>query len=198
MSSWSHRALAPIATAWRAMSGASAAGRNNSPRSILSSTSASDGYTGSPNSTSANGLMGMIRKPRCWRPKGTEPPALSGSLDAPTTAIVVVYSRTSLELRPIPNSKRPAVPDIPEGLGRLGDGFGRLFERELQDFLHAAGQVEGHRVAHALGDIVDVLFVAARKDDFREAHPVCSQHLLLDAADRQHQPLERDLAGHAH
>src|SRR2546427_8479176 len=39
----------------------------------------------------------MMRKPRRCRPTGTEPPALSGSRDAPTTAIVVVSRRISSE-----------------------------------------------------------------------------------------------------
>src|SRR5437899_4050488 len=74
----------------------------------------------------------------------------------------------------------------------------RLFERELQHFLDPAGQVECHLVAHALGDVVEVLLVALREDDLLQAHPVGGQHLLLDAADRQHQALQRDLPGHAH
>src|SRR5437588_5912188 len=41
----------------------------------------------------------MTRKPRPWRPAGTEPPALFGSRDAPTTAIVFAFCRTSCELR---------------------------------------------------------------------------------------------------
>src|SRR6266699_3569207 len=75
---------------------------------------------------------------------------------------------------------------------------GGLFERELQHFLDPARQVECHLVAHALGDIVDVLLVALREDDLLQAHSVSGQHLLLDAADRQHQALQRDLSGHAH
>src|SRR2546427_6219626 len=39
--------------------------------------------------------MGMIRKPRCCNPAGTEPPALFGSRDAPTTAITLDASRIS-------------------------------------------------------------------------------------------------------
>ena len=54
-----------------------------------------------------------------------------------------------------------------------------------------------HLVAHALGDVVDVLLVALREDDLLEAHPVCGEHLLLDATDRQDQTLQRDLSGHA-
>ena len=36
-----------------------------------------------------------------------------------------------------------------------------------------------------------------RDDDVGEAGAVGGQHLLLDAADRQHAALQRDLAGHA-
>src|SRR2546425_598214 len=82
-------------------------------------------------------------------------------------------------------------------LGGLRVGHNALFERELQHFLDAAGQVERHLFAHALGDVVDVLLVALREDDLLQAHPVSGQHLLLDAADRQHQALQRDLPGHA-
>src|SRR5215472_1046751 len=41
----------------------------------------------------------MIRKPRLCRPQGTEPPALLGSREAPTTAIVRAAARISCELR---------------------------------------------------------------------------------------------------
>src|SRR5207302_5069524 len=43
--------------------------------------------------------MGMIRNPRLCSPAGTEPPALSGSRDAPTTAMVLALSRISCEGR---------------------------------------------------------------------------------------------------
>src|ERR1700730_1977919 len=72
-------------------------------------------------------------------------------------------------------------------LGSADAGLGRVLERELEDLLHPARQVERHGFAHALGHIVEVLLVAARKDNLLEAHPVSCQHLLLDAADRQHQ-----------
>src|ERR1700674_4030270 len=55
----------------------------------------------------------MTRNPRCCNPIGTEPPALLGSREAPTTAIVVALSRISCELRPIPKNKRLAALDIP-------------------------------------------------------------------------------------
>src|SRR5712664_312072 len=114
MSSCSHTAFAPTATACRAISAASPAGRNTSTMSILSGTSLSERYTRSPKSSSANGLMGMIRKPRRCSPAGTDPPALFGSRDAPTTAIVVAASRISWDvLLLISMSKRPARRHIP-------------------------------------------------------------------------------------
>src|SRR5438270_8464688 len=49
----------------------------------------------------------MTRKPRRCRPAGTEPPALFGSRDAPTTAIVFAFCRTSCELRATVNPSYP-------------------------------------------------------------------------------------------
>src|SRR5690348_13612118 len=48
---------------------------------------------------SAWGLIGMMRNPRRWRPAGTDPPALNGSRDAPTTAMVRAAASTSWGLR---------------------------------------------------------------------------------------------------
>src|SRR5229473_1030234 len=59
------------------------------------------------------------------------------------------------------------------------------FERELEDFLDPAGQMKGHIISHALGYVIEVLLVPPREDDLLEPHPVRSEHLLLDAADRQ-------------
>jgi hypothetical protein len=55
--------------------------------------SASDRYTFSPNSSSANGLTGMIRQP--WRCicRGTVCAGFSGWRDAPTTAITADSAR---------------------------------------------------------------------------------------------------------
>src|SRR4029077_1663806 len=100
--------------------------------------------------------MGMIRKPRRCSPTGTEPPALSGSRDAPTTAIVVERSRTSFELRP--------------KLGGADAGLGRLLERELEHLFDAAREVERHRLPDALGHVVEVLLVSLGKDDLGQAH----------------------------
>src|SRR5216683_2596910 len=81
-------------------------------------------------------------------------------------------------------------------LGSPNAGLARL-EREPQHFLDSPGKVERHLLADALGDVVEVLLVALREDDLFQAHPVGGQHLLLDASDWQHQPLQRDLTGHA-
>src|SRR5260370_3870229 len=62
----------------------------------------------------------MIRNPRCCSPNGTEPPALLGSREAPTTAIVVALSRISCELSGITKSKRAQRGTIPRrDKGRL-------------------------------------------------------------------------------
>src|SRR6266849_2917496 len=113
MSSCSHSPLAPTATACLAISGASAAGLNTSTRSIFSGTSASERYTRSPNSVSAYGLIGMMRKPRFCRPAGTEPPAFLESRDAPTTAITLAASRISRPDLLITNSSSAAGRCIP-------------------------------------------------------------------------------------
>src|SRR5258708_19890503 len=55
----------------------------------------------------------MIRNPRCCKPIGTEPPALLGSREAPTTAIVVALSRISWELSGITKGKRAQRAAIP-------------------------------------------------------------------------------------
>src|SRR5712692_2525719 len=57
--------------------------------------------------------MGMMRKPRFCRPAGTEPPALFGSRDAPTTAITVAASRICRPDLPITTSSHPAGRSIP-------------------------------------------------------------------------------------
>src|SRR5260370_2193976 len=62
----------------------------------------------------------MIRTLRCCRATGTEPPALLGSREAPTTAIVVARARISCELSGITKSKRAQRATIPRSdKGRL-------------------------------------------------------------------------------
>src|SRR5260370_33107689 len=62
----------------------------------------------------------MIRTPRGCSPNGTEPPALLGSREAPTTAIVVALARISCALSALTKSKRAQRGPIPRrGKGRL-------------------------------------------------------------------------------
>src|SRR5947208_721918 len=193
----------PASTSGETASGAAAAGQKTSTRSTGSGTSSSVRYTRSPNSSSANGLMGMMRKPRCCSPAGTEPPALRGSRDAPTTAMVRAARSTSsgdfMLLSTIACYQReiPCICAQKRFLRRFR--FALLFglERDLEHVLDLARQVERHRVAHAFGHVVQVLLVALREDDLLQAHAVGGQHLLLDAADGQDQALQADLAGHA-
>ncbi len=64
----------------------------------------------------------MMRNPRRCKPTGTEPPALLGSREAPTTAIVLAPRRTSCALFGISDSKLaeaaniPAMPEPPESV----------------------------------------------------------------------------------
>src|SRR5579864_2758220 len=140
----------------------------------------------------------MMRKPRRWSPNGTEPPALSGSRDAPTTAIVFALSSTSRELTVTSTASAPAGRLFLAGaLGRRGLGHRDGLESKPKHLFHATREVERHRLAHALRHVVEVLFVALREDDLFQAHAVSRQHLLLDPADRQDQTLKRDLARHA-
>src|SRR5260370_42303554 len=62
-------------------------------------------------------------------------------------------------------------------------------EGVLEHILDSACEVERHFVAHALGDVIDVLLVALGEDDLLQPHPVSGQHLLLDATHRKHQTL---------
>ena len=52
------------------------------------------------------------------------------------------------------------------------------------------------RVAHFLGNVVEVDLVALRQQDLADARALRAEHFFLDAADRQHLTGERDLAGH--
>lgn len=58
--------------------------------------------------------------------------------------------------------------------------------------------MEGHVLAHIGRDFVQVGGVASRQNHFGESGRMRRQDLLLQAADRQHQPLQRHLTGHAH
>src|SRR6266446_1615157 len=65
-----------------------------------------------------------------------------------------------------------------EELGRFDVGLvrGRGLEGMPEHVLDAAREVERHRFAHALRDVIDVLLVALRQDDLSQAHPVRGQH----------------------
>ena len=51
-------------------------------------------------------------------------------------------------------------------------------------------------MSHIVGQLAQVLLVGLGENDAADACPPRGQHLLLDAADGQHQPGEGDLAGH--
>src|SRR5438552_14944292 len=126
----------------------------------------------------------MIRNPRRCNPSGTDPPALFGSRDAPTTAMVLALSRISCELRATktPSTHPPwlfrtagstgvlrgygrRTADVSEAESeRLGRFDLRLCRRRRlegvgQHVLDATCEVEGQLFAHALRHVVDVLRV---------------------------------------
>src|SRR5205814_1121459 len=82
----------------------------------------------------------MTRKPRPWRPTGTEPPALFGSRDAPTTAIVFAFCRTSCELR----ATKSASPRCGLIFQVLGDACCELSVREPLDQPETKVDAAGH------------------------------------------------------
>ena len=73
---------------------------------------------------------------------------------------------------------------------------GRL-ERYAEHLVDRHREVELHRVTHLCGNVIQVAPVALREDHVGESRRMRRQHLLLDAADRQHPALQRDLTGHA-
>ena len=89
---WNHSVLAPTAIALRAMSSASAGGRNTSTTSTGTSMSRSDAYERSPRTSPPRGFTGTIRYPCDWRYFGMSWPGLPSVAEAPTTAIVSVSS----------------------------------------------------------------------------------------------------------
>src|SRR5258708_34566631 len=70
----------------------------------------------------------MIRNPRSCRPSGTDPPALNGSREAPTTAMVLAPCRMSCELCPTAD-ETSRVPSLCRGC--LGGDRRRLLAVEL-------------------------------------------------------------------
>ena len=67
----------------------------------------------------------------------------------------------------------------------------------LADHAHrVVDEMEADRIAHFAGHLFEVLLVAARQQDLADPGAVCGQHLLLDAAHREHVTAQRDLARH--
>src|SRR6266700_2882730 len=65
----------------------------------------------------------------------------------------------------------PASPN--RGLGRLGRHGGRgVFQGPAQDLTDVLGEVEGHRLPHRFGHVVEVGAVAGREDHRGEPGPV--------------------------
>ena len=76
-------------------------------------------------------------------------------------------------------------------------GRARRLERDVEHLADGHDRVEGHLLADVRGHVVEVAAVALGEDHVGEARGVGGEHLLLQAADRQHAALQRDLAGHA-
>src|SRR5438876_8481555 len=70
-------------------------------------------------------------------------------------------------------------------------------QRPVQYLLDGHHRVEGHLATYLLGNLVQVAAVALRQDHVGQTGGMRRQRLLLEAADRQHAALQRDLAGHA-
>ena len=73
----------------------------------------------------------------------------------------------------------------------------QLLQRQLQQLVHSCHVVDGDRAAQVVAEVlVDLLAVSFRQDDARQPAAVRGQHLLGDAADRQHLAREGELAAH--
>src|SRR6185369_8515833 len=69
-------------------------------------------------------------------------------------------------------------------------------DRGVHRVLDALEPDELDVLARLLGDVLEVLAVARGQHDRRQAGPDRGDHLLFDAADRQHQATQADLARH--
>src|SRR5207253_2097951 len=72
----------------------------------------------------------------------------------------------------------------------------RALERLVEHLVHRLDEAELERAAHVFRDVLEVRLVAARQDHGFHSGTLGRQHLLLDAADRQHLAAERDLSRH--
>ena len=71
-------------------------------------------------------------------------------------------------------------------------------ERELSTSSRVVTGMKRHVAARLRRQLVEVVFVLRRQNDGLDAMAPRGERLLLDAADRQHQPAQRDLARHRH
>src|SRR3954453_16686398 len=114
------------------------------------------------------------------------------------------YGRNSRTTRPTGRgasgsgrcNSRGSGSDAPNLRNRRGACRGWL-EGEVEDLADRHDRVERHLLTYILGQIVQIWAVALRQDHVGEPGGMRREHLLLEPADRQHSPLERDLAGHA-
>src|SRR5439155_19676470 len=65
-----------------------------------------------------------------------------------------------------------------------------LFQRRAENVVHRVGEDELHLLLRLVGHVHQILLVALGQDDALDARPVRGEDLLLDAADRQHQPAQ--------
>src|SRR5437763_9645814 len=72
------------------------------------------------------------------------------------------------------------------------------FERDIQNFGDLADETEIEIPPQMLGNLVHVRLVELRSDHARDPEALRRQGLLLQPADRQHLPGQRDFAGHRH
>src|SRR6266536_2702265 len=83
------------------------------------------------------------------------------------------------------------------GLRSIYPQFGYL-QRGLQRLLDPVDEHELEPLALVLGDLGDLAVVAVRDDHPLDPGALGGERLLLQAADRQHLPGQRELAGHRH
>src|SRR6267143_4273085 len=65
-----------------------------------------------------------------------------------------------------------------------------------EDLVHRLGEDEGHSLEEVFGDVRQVFLVLLGQDHIEDADPLRRQDLLLEPADLQDAPAQRDLAGH--
>jgi hypothetical protein len=141
------------------------------------------------------GLGGLLALDRRARAGGRADAAFSG-LELPLV-LVLAGSLAADALRPpepgsVGDGQAPAV-RVAGGVGVAGG------ERDFQHLLDRRDEVDLDVRPDVVRDVfLDRLVVATGHDHFLEPHAVGGEHLLLDAADRQDAPRQRDLAGHRH